>query len=84
MAFSERNLFRERLSAAEIRALGARAGGVRELVAPRRRAAVEGMSDEEVVAFLAADPARLRRPIIDTGGTVHLGFTKAVREALGG
>jgi len=41
------------------------------------------MSDRQVVAYLAQDPARLRRPIIDTGGRIHLGFSKAVREALG-
>lgn len=36
----------------------------------------------EVAAYLAGDPKRLRRPIIDTGATIHLGFTAAVREAL--
>ncbi|HEX9711031.1 MAG TPA: ArsC/Spx/MgsR family protein [Actinomycetota bacterium] len=71
------------MTPSEIKQLGHRAGGVRELVAPRRRAEVEGMSDRQVVAYLAQDPARLRRPIIDTGGRIHLGFSKAVREALG-
>jgi len=41
------------------------------------------MSDREIIASLVEDPARLRRPIIDTGSAVYLGFSKAVREALG-
>lgn len=40
------------------------------------------MSDAQVAASLAEDPRRLRRPIIDTGEAVYLGFTRAVREAL--
>lgn len=41
------------------------------------------MSDSQIVAYLAGDPKRIRRPIIDTGDAIHLGFSKAVREALG-
>lgn len=41
------------------------------------------MTDAQVAAYLAEDPRRLRRPIIDTGDAVHLGFSKAVRESLG-
>lgn len=41
------------------------------------------MTDAAVAAYLAADPKRLRRPIIDTGAAIHLGFTAAVRDALG-
>lgn len=81
---TERNLFTDRLTAREIAALGRRTGGVRELVAPTRRAEAEAMSDARLAAWLAEDPRRLRRPIIDTGGAVHLGFTRRVREALGG
>ena len=80
----ERNLFKEPLDAAEIVALGVRAGGVANLVAPTRRSEAAGMNDRQIAAYLAQDPKRLRRPIIDTGTAVHLGFTKAVREALGG
>lgn len=79
---AERNIVRQPLTAAEIRALGRRAGGVAELVAPQRRSQTEGMTDAEIVAWLAADPSRLRRPIIDTGAAVLLGFTAAVRDAL--
>lgn len=79
----ERNLFKQKLTAAEIRTLGKRAGGVRELVKPTARAEVEPMGDAQIVAWLAEDPKRLRRPIIDTGSALHLGFSSAVREALG-
>lgn len=58
--------------------------GVAELVKPTARGEVEGMDEEGIVAWLAADPARLRRPIIDTGDRLLLGFTKAVRETLEG
>jgi arsenate reductase-like glutaredoxin family protein len=79
---AERNLFKERLTPREIRALGRRAGGVRELVKPTARAEVAGMTDVQLVAWLAEDPKRFRRPIIDTGSAIHLGFTKTVRDAL--
>lgn len=41
------------------------------------------MSHAQILQWLAEDPKRLRRPIIVVGEQVHLGFTKAVREALG-
>lgn len=78
-----RNLFTERLTAAEIRSLGKRAGGVGELVAPTRRGEAEGLGDAALASWLAEDPRRLRRPIIDTGDTLLLGFTASVRAALG-
>jgi arsenate reductase-like glutaredoxin family protein len=78
-----RNLFTEPLSVEEIRSISGRAGGVRELVAPTRRAEAEGLTDAALARWLAEDPRRLRRPIIDTGTRVLLGFTAAVREALG-
>ena len=40
------------------------------------------MSDAQIVDWLAEDPKRLRRPIIDTGSAIYLGFAKNVREAL--
>lgn len=70
------------MSAQEIRALAERAGGARELVKPTARAEVEGMTDAQIVGWLSEDPKRFRRPIIDTGAGITLGFTKAVREAL--
>jgi arsenate reductase-like glutaredoxin family protein len=77
-----RNLFTERLSSAEVRALAKRAGGVGELVAPTRRDEAAGMNDAALAAWLAEDPRRLRRPIIDTTGKILLGFTASVRRAL--
>lgn len=70
------------MSGKEIATLAKRAGGAINLVAPTRRAEVDGMTDPQIVAYLAEDPKRLRRPIIDTGDALHLGFSKAVREAL--
>jgi len=67
---------------AEIRVLAKRAGGARELVKPTARAEVETMTDAQIAAWLAEDPKRLRRPIIDTGDAIYLGFSKAVRDAL--
>jgi arsenate reductase-like glutaredoxin family protein len=52
------------------------------MVKPTARAEVEPMTDAQIVAWLAEDPKRLRRPIIDTGDAVRLGFSKAVRQAL--
>ena len=75
-------MFKQRLTPQEIRAIGKRAGGVRELVKPTARADVAGMSDAQIVAWLAEDPNRLRRPIIDTGSAIYLGFAKNVRKAL--
>jgi arsenate reductase-like glutaredoxin family protein len=66
-----------------LRSLAARVGGARELVKPTARADVEGLSEAKIIAWLAEDPKRLRRPIIDTGSIVTLGFTKSVRETLG-
>lgn len=79
---SERNIIKDPLTAAEIRSLSARVGGAVELVGPTKRREVEGMSDDAVVAWLQADPKRFRRPLIDLGDTVLLGFSKPVRAAL--
>lgn len=78
----ERNLFKDSLSEREITDLAQRAGGIEALVAPTRRNEVEGMSKLEIQHYLLEDPGRLRRPIIDTGDTLYLGFTKSVQEAL--
>jgi arsenate reductase-like glutaredoxin family protein len=79
-----RNLIKEPLSADEIRQLARRAGGVAKLVAPKRRAEAEGKSDAELVAWLAEDGARLRRPIIDTGKKLAVGFAADARAELEG
>lgn len=84
MPVVERNLLKEPLSVDEVEALARRAGGVSELVKPTARAEVEGMTAAEIARFLAANPNMVRRPIIDTGKLLTLGFTPKVREQLGG
>ena len=49
---------------------------------PTKRAAIEGLTDAQVLSWLLEDPRRLRRPIIDTGDSLYLGFGRAVRQAL--
>ena len=80
--FTLRNLIKEPLTADEIRKLAAQVGGVKELVAPKRRAEAEGLEGEKLVAWLAADGARLRRPIVVVGRQVTLGFNAAAQEQL--
>lgn len=82
MPFEVRELPKKPLSEAEVRALGARLGGVKELIAPKRKAELGGMEEEELVRHLAANPGHVRRPLIDTGGQLVAGFTAAVRAAL--
>ena len=81
-AVEERNLIKEPLSAAELRALAKKAGGAEQLVAPKRRAEAEGLSGEKLIAWLAEDGARVRRPIIEVGGEVTLGFAADAQEKL--
>ena len=78
-----RNLIKEPLTADELRALAAKVGGPRELVAPKRRAEAEGLDGEKLIAWLAADGARVRRPIVVVGKKVTLGFNAAAQELLG-
>ena len=78
----ERNLIKQPLSAAELRALAKKAGGADQLVAPKRRAEAEGLAGEKLIAWLAEDGARVRRPIIEVGGKLVLGFAAEARAAL--
>ena len=80
--FTLRNLIKEPLTADEIRKLAARAGGLKELVAPKRRAEAETLDGEALVAWLAADGGRIRRPIVVAGRKVTLGFNAAAQEEL--
>lgn len=77
---------KEPLTAAELTALSRRVeGGLRALVAPKRRAEAEAVPDAKLAAWLAEDGGRVRRPIIDLGeGALAVGFTAAVREELEG
>lgn len=81
-AVEERNLIKQPLSAAELKALAKKAGGPKELVAPKRRAEAEGLDGEKLFAWLAADGGRVRRPIIEVDGELTLGFTEATRTRL--
>lgn len=81
-SFSIRNLIKEPLSKDELRALAKQAGGPKELVAPKRRAEAEGLDGEKLIAWLAEDGARVRRPIIVVGKTVILGFAGDARDRL--
>lgn len=58
-------------------------GGPKELVAPKRRAEAEGLDGEKLIAWLAADGARVRRPIVVVGKKVTVGFTAAAQDQLG-
>lgn len=82
--FTPRDLMKQPLSEAELRALAKRAGGIRELVAPKRRAETESIPDAQLYAHLAQNPNFVRRPIIDTGGVLTLGFTSETRAQLEG
>jgi len=78
----ERNLIKQPLTAAELRALAKKAGGPDALVAPKRRAEAEGLAGEKLIAWLAEDGGRVRRPIIEVGGELTLGFAADAQEKL--
>ena len=40
------------------------------------------MSEEEITRYLAEDPSRIKRPIIDTGDHVYIGFNQTVQQQL--
>ena len=69
--FSVRNLIKEPLTGDELRKLAAQVGGP------------EGLDGEKLIAWLAADGARVRRPIVVVGKKVTLGFNAAAQEQLG-
>ena len=70
------------LTEAELRALGERLGGVRELIAPKRRKELEALGDEALLRHLSENPNHVRRPLVDTGRQLTAGFTAEVRAAL--
>ena len=78
----ERNLIKEPLTLAELSALAKKAGGPEQLVAPKRRAEAAGLGGKALLSWLAEDGARVRRPIIEAGGTLTLGFTEETRRTL--
>ncbi len=40
------------------------------------------LDDAKAVALIAAHPTLMKRPVIETGGAVHVGWTKDVQAAL--
>jgi Spx/MgsR family transcriptional regulator len=87
LTFTTRDLFKQPLSAAEIRALARQTeGGVRALLSTRtaqykalgldRR----HVSDAELVDLMAKEPRLLRRPLLAADGSVVVGYD---REAYG-
>src|SRR5690348_10876146 len=80
----ERNLIKQPLTAAELRALAKKAGGAEQLVAPMRKKEAEGLSGEKLIAWLAEDGGRVRRPIVEVGDERTLGFAADAQEKLGG
>lgn len=76
-------MVKQPLTEAELSALAERAGSIRELVAPKQRENLATLSDKQLLKHLAENPNHVRRPIIDTGKVLALGFTADVREKLG-
>ena len=79
---TERNLVKQPLGVAELKALARRLGGPEHLIAPKRRAEAEGLSGDKLIAWLAEDGGRLRRPIIELGSDLFIGFSKDTQAAI--
>ncbi|MCB1396138.1 MAG: arsenate reductase [Rhodobacteraceae bacterium] len=79
-----RDVRAEPLSSDEIAALLAQFG---DALVNRSSTTWRGLSEDEraqdPAALLAAHPALMKRPVIRADGAVHLGWTPAVRAALG-
>jgi Spx/MgsR family transcriptional regulator len=89
VAFTPRDLFKQPLTAAEIRALAARAPqGVRSLLSTRSTQYKalgldkKKVGDAELIALMAKEPRLLRRPILDLGHRLVIGFDRAAYESL--
>lgn len=90
LPFTTRDLFKQPLSAAEIRALARQpAGGVRALLSTRttqykalgldRR----DVGDAELVELMAKEPRLLRRPLLLADGAVVVGYDREAYGRLG-
>jgi len=79
-----RDVRTEPLSGDEIATLLAQFG---DKLVNRASTTWRGLSEDaraqDPAALLAAHPALMKRPVIRVGGSVHLGWTPAVRAALG-
>ncbi|HEU5197041.1 MAG TPA: ArsC/Spx/MgsR family protein [Methylomirabilota bacterium] len=89
VAFTTRDLFKQPLTAAEIKALAAKApGGVRGLLSTRTSQYkalgldTKKVSDEQLIALMAKEPRLLRRPLTLAGNRLVVGFDGAALEAL--
>jgi Spx/MgsR family transcriptional regulator len=90
LAFTTRDLFKQPLSAAEIRALARQTdGGVRALLSTRtaQHKALgldrREVSDAELVDLMAKEPRLLRRPLLTADGSVVVGYDREAYGRLG-
>lgn len=70
------------LTAAELKALAKRLGGIKHLVGPKRVAETAHLSDAQLLEHLVANPGHVRRPLIDTGKVLTAGFKADARAQL--
>jgi arsenate reductase len=89
VAFTPRDLFKQPLTAAEIRALAARhPEGVRGLLSTRSTQYkalgldTKKVSDAQLIALMAGEPRLLRRPILDLGDRLIVGFDRVAYDGL--
>jgi arsenate reductase-like glutaredoxin family protein len=73
-----RDLTKVPLTLDELRVLARRVGGASALVAPKKAKEANGLDGEALLGWLAEDMGRARRPIIDLGGKVLLGFNAEI------
>jgi Spx/MgsR family transcriptional regulator len=89
VAFTTRDLFKQPLTAAEIKALAAKSPeGVRGLLSTRtsqyRALGLDRtpVSDAELIALMAKEPRLIRRPLTVAGNRLVVGFDGAALEAV--
>ena len=89
VAFTTRDLFKQPLSAAEIRTLAARAPeGVRSLLSTRTaQYKALGLDkklpgDDALIAMMVKEPRLLRRPLTLAGQTLVIGFDGPALESI--
>ena len=89
VAFTTRDLFKQPLSAAEIKALAAKSpDGVRGLLSTRTAQYKalgldkKQVGDAELIALMAQEPRLLRRPLTLAGPRLVIGFDGPALEAL--
>lgn len=66
----------------ELRDLAKQVGSAKDLVAPKKRGEAGDLDGEKLLAWLAEDGARVRRPIIVVGKAVTLGYKEDAMKAL--